>query len=228
MAVSSRRSGGVWNDKADELLHMLNNARKLALEPLVELRDNFRSAANLGQQIHALYCFLERIDLSNRLDVLAKELDCRGDRRNTQILNQLWEILISAMEQMYDVLGQTVWDEETFTQLFRLLLSQYDVGTIPPVLDSVTIGTVSSMRCQQTKHLIVLGAAEGAFPKYGGGFGVLTDQERAALRQIGVPLNGGAPDCLETEFTEIYGVFCGALDSVTVSCPGGLIFSKLH
>ena len=66
--------GGVWNDKADELLHMLNNARKLALEPLVELRDNFRSAANLGQQIHALYCFLERIDLSNRLDVLAKEL----------------------------------------------------------------------------------------------------------------------------------------------------------
>ena len=213
--------GSPWSDEARDLLQTLNNARKLALEPLVELRNGFRSAENLGQQVQALYRFLERIDLSNRLDTLAKELDRLGDKRNTQILNQLWEILISAMEQMYDVLGQTVWDEENFSQLFRLLLSQYDVGTIPPVLDSVTIGSVSSMRCQQTKHLIVLGAAEGSFPKYGSAFGVLTDQERTALRQIGVPLNGGAPDCLEAEFTEIYGVFCGAEDSVTVSCSGG-------
>ena len=62
------------------------------------------------------------------------------DNREAQILSQLWEILLGAMEQLYDVLGETAWDAETCTRLFRLLISQYDVGTIPPVLDGVTAG----------------------------------------------------------------------------------------
>mgnify|MGYP003303375498 CR=1 FL=1 len=39
-----------------------------------------------------------------------------------------WEILIGALEQLYDVLGETAWDPEHFTRLFRLLLSQYHVA----------------------------------------------------------------------------------------------------
>ena len=162
--------------------------------------------------------------MGSRLNQLAQKLDQAGDNRTAQILNQLWDILVTAMEQLYDVLGETAWDSDNFTRLFKLLLSQYDVGTIPPVLDAVAMGPVSAMRCQQCKHLIVLGAAEGSMPGYGnlprysGSAGVLTDQERHALRDIGVPLTGGALEGLQTEFAEIYGVFCGAEESVTISC----------
>ena len=212
--------GQPWTEEAKAALDVLNKAREDALKPLVELKVDFQSAANLGQQVQALYRFLERIDFSGQLDLYAKEFDAQGDNRSAQILNQLWEILLCALEQLYDVLGQTVWDSETFTHLFKLLLSQYDVGTIPPVLDAVTVGPVSAMRCQQTKHLLVLGVTEGSMPGYGGSSGVLTDHERTALRQMGVPLTGGAMDGLQAEFAEIYGVFCGAEESVTVSCPG--------
>lgn len=212
--------GQVWTEESRAALNVLNKARADALEPLIELKANFQSAANLGQQVLALYQFLDRIDFSGQLDLYAKQFDEQGDNRSAQILNQLWEILISALEQLYDVLGQTVWDPETFTHLFKLLLSQYDVGTIPPVLDAVTVGPVSAMRCQQAKHLLVLGVAEGSMPGYGGSTGVLTDHERTALREIGVPLTGGAMDGLQAEFAEIYGVFCGAEESVTVSCSG--------
>ena len=133
-----------------------------------------------------------------------------GQYRDAQILAQLWDILVSALEQMESTLGQTVWEPETFTRLLTLLLGQYDVGTIPPVLDAVTVGTVSAQRCQEAKHLLVLGAAEGALPGYGGSKGLLTDQERVELRQMGVPLTGGAIEGLQAEFAEIYGVFCGA------------------
>ena len=77
------------------------------------------------------------------------------------ILNQLWEILLDALEQLYAVLGSTAWEKDAFMRLLRLLLSQYDVGTIPPVLDAVQMGPVTAMRCHQQKHLIVLGAEEG-------------------------------------------------------------------
>ena len=211
---------GQWDDKYRETLEKLNDARQKAIEPLNRLRHGFRDAKDLRQQILALYGFLEDIQLEQRLSQLAEELDAEGDNRSAQILNQLWEILLSAMEQMYDVLGQTYWEAEHFSRLFRLLLSQYDVGTIPPVLDAVQMGPVSAMRCHEQKHLIVLGAEEGKLPGYGGSTGVLTDQERVALREMGVPLTGGAMEGIQAEFAEIYGVFCGATESVSVYCSG--------
>lgn len=211
---------GEWNDKVHLRLEQLNDAREQAITPLSRLREGFQSAADLRGQVLALYGFLEDIGLEKRLDRMAKELDASGDNRSAQILNQLWEILLSALEQMYDVLGQTHWEPEHFARLFRLLLSQYDVGTIPPVLDAVQVGPVSAMRCHQEKHLIVLGAQEGNLPGYTGSGGVLTDQERVTLRELGVPLTGGNLEGIQAEFAEIYGVFCGAMESIRVFCSG--------
>ena len=216
-----RGLGEEFTDADHEYLAELNCAREQVLAPLVKLRDGFRRASALKDQVLALYEYLEEISLSDRLCELAQQLEDDGDNRGAQILNQLWEILIGALEQLYDVLGNTVWDNDTFSRLMRLLLSQYDVGTIPPVLDSVTVGSISAMRCQQVKHLIVLGALEGALPGYGGSTGVLNDQEREDLRKLGVQLTGGALEGLQNEFAEIYGVFCSAEETVQVSCPSG-------
>ena len=222
--------GGDWTDRANNKLAQLNHARKTIIAPLLVLRDGFRDAKNMAQQVEALYHFLESINLADRLDMLAQDMDRRGDNRSAQILNQLWEILLTALEQLHDVLGETVWDTENFTRLFTLLLSQYDVGTIPPVLDAVVAGSVSAMRCQEQKHLFVLGAAEGSLPGYGGSGGILTDQERTLLRHMGVPLTGGTMEGIQAEFAEIYGVFCGARETVWVSCPAGqpsFIYNRL-
>ena len=211
---------GIWTEHAQRQLEKLNQWRSLAIEPLERLWKGFREAKNLASQVEAIDGFLQDLKLEKRLEQLAQEMDAAGDNRSAQILNQLWEILIGAMEQLYDVLGETVWNAENFTALFQLLLSQYDVGTIPPVLDAVQVGAVSSQRLHQQKHLIVLGAKEGNLPGYSGSGGVLTDQERNALRQMGVPLTGGGLEGIQAEFAEIYGVFCGATESVTVYNSG--------
>ena len=210
-----------WRDEDTALLALLNEARVRAVEPLENLRRGFTAARNLGQQVLAIYEFLEEISLAEHLDTLAQELDAGGDNRSAQILNQLWEILLGALEQLYDVLGDTGWDGENFTRLLRLLLSQYDVGTIPPVLDAVQAGQPSAMRCHQQKHLIVLGGQEGNLPGYTGSTGLLTDQERDALRKLDLPLTGGSLEGIQAEFAEIYGCFCGASASVTVCYSGG-------
>lgn len=223
--------GQDWSEAHIARLHTLNVSRARAMDPLKRLRDQFRNATKLRHQIEALYAFMEDISLSRRLNAYAEQMDRRGDYRNAQILNQLWEILLSAIEQLYDVLGETVWEQENFIRLFKLLLSQYDVGTIPPVLDAVTVGPVSAMRCQQCKHLIVLGAQEGCLPSYGGSTGVFTDYERTELRRLEVQLTGGAMEGVQAEFAEIYGVFCGAEDTITASYCGqqpSFVFRRLR
>lgn len=213
--------GADWDTQSEAQIQILENARNCLITPLIQFRDAFRLAKNMRQQVKAIYQFFCTIALDERLETLAKEYDSRGENRNAQVLNQLWNILVGALEQLHDVLGDTTWDHETFTRLFRLLLSQYDVGTIPTVVDSVAVGPVNAMRCQRSKHLIVVGVLEGCMPGYGGSTGILTDQERTALRNMGVPLTGGSLDGLKAEFSEIYGAFCGAHSSVTVAHPDG-------
>ena len=212
--------GAVFDEASLTRLEQLNAAREAAITPLVKLQNDFRSAVNVAQQVLALYGFLEQLQLEERLEKLANEMDEAGDNRSAQILNQLWEILLGALEQLHDVLGGTRWDTESFTRLFQLLLSQYQVGTIPPVLDAVQCGPVSAMRLHRQKHLIILGAQEGNLPSYSGSSGVLTDQDRVSLRNLGVPLTGGAMEGIQAEFAEIYGTFCGATETVSVYSSG--------
>lgn len=225
-----RGMGLDWTERDRERIATLENARQKAVAPLQALREGFRDAQDIRGQVQALYAFLEDIRLSARLQIMAKEMDEGGDNRSAQIMNQLWEILIGALEQLYDVLPQTQWDGETFTRLLKLLLSQYDVGTIPSMLDGVMVGSVSAMRCGREKHLFFLGANEGLVPAYGGSAGVLNDQERSVLHDLGVPVNPGAIDGLQTQFSEIYEVFRGAQNSAWVYASGSqpsFVFNRL-
>ena len=208
--------GENWSAGSEERLKRLEEARQTLVTPLIHMAEGFHKANTVAQRVDALSTYLEETQYASRLDRLAYKLDLAGDNRSAQILNQLWDILLDALEQLHGVLGDIHWDNQVFSRLLTLLLSQYDVGTIPPVLDAVMIGSVSAMRCQNPKHLLVLGAEEGMLPGYGGAQGVLTDQERLELRSLGVPLTGGSLDGLQAEFAEIYGVFCGARESVRV------------
>lgn len=210
-----------WTSEDRTCLAELNLAREEALAPLFRLKRELSNAKSVHEMVAAVYAFLNALQLDKRLQQFALEMEHAGDLRNEQILSQLWEILLSALAQLDDTLGDTYWEVQTFTKLLKLLLSQYDVGTIPATLDAVMVGPVAAMRCQQPKHLIVLGAGEGNFPAYSGSAGVFTDQERTLLRQLGVPLTGGALEGLQAEFAEIYDVFCGADLSASVSYSGG-------
>lgn len=210
-----------WDENSQRELETIEQARKLVVEPLLALHSAFNAADHLGQQVIALYDFIHKIQLAERLEILASELEEQGENRDAQILNQLWDIIITALEQMHDVLVETQWNKDNFTRLFKILLSQYDVGTIPTVLDAVTVGNASTMRCHRVKHLIVIGAQEGMLPGYGGITGLLSDRERTQLRSMGIPLSGGSLDGLKAEFAEIYGVFCSATETITVSYPTG-------
>lgn len=210
--------GGKWTEDAKAQLCELETARKNVMGPLVVLYNSMVASQNLGDMVRSLYDFLESIHYSQQLSAFAEEFEKSGNGREAQVLNQLWDILVNALEQLYDTLGHTGWEPENFLRLLKLLISQYDVGTIPPVLDAVSVGPVNVMRCQQCKYLIVLGAAEGIMPGYAGSAGVLTDQERETLRELGVPLTGGSLDGLLSEFADIYGVFSSADTAITVTC----------
>lgn len=191
-----------FRDADTAALAALNASRRKVIEPLERLRKN-RDKTGRGLAL-AMYRFLEDIALPDRMDHRAEELEAAGELKLADEYRQLWEILIGALEQCALLLEDTQMELEEFAGLLKLVLGQYDVGTIPVSLDRVTAGDAVRMAHKRAKMLILLGADDNSIPAVTTSPGLLTDQEREVLAEQGLELAPHALDKLSQEMTVVY------------------------
>ena len=187
-------------------------------EPLELLRKNTNKTGE-GQAI-ALYSFLENIGLPERLEERVAALRQREQPALAEEYRQLWEIVCGGLEQCAQLLGETPMELEEFAALFRLVLSQYDVGTIPVSLDRVTAGETTRQTGQHGKVLFLLGADDASIPQVSTPAGLLSDDDRSLLASYGLELNQTARDLLYREMTTVYLTCARPTQKLIVSWPG--------
>lgn len=202
-----------------ELLRLLEEIRLSVAAPLKRLRENGRSAKNAGQQVMALYSFIEDIKLAERLSEVSGQLLQKGERQLADEYGQLWDILIEALEQCEDILGDTPMDQEEFKGLLELVLSQYDVGTIPVAIDIISMGSLESVREKNLRCLMVLGATDDALPRIAGSGGVFTAEERRALNELGLELKDGDDEEICRQLHSVYAALTKPTQRLIVTYP---------
>ena len=132
---------------------------------------------------------------------------------------QLWDISVSALEQFAAILGDSPMDMEEFGRLFLLMLSKYDIGTIPVSLDRVSAGDFDRNRRRSLKHLIVLGASGRAFALCPGAGGGLLPGGAAAAAGAGAGPGGcGELSCGGSSPSYITALSLPS-ESLLLSCP---------
>ena len=207
-----------YSDEDEERLRRLDALRRRVAAPLRRLEERSRAAGDARGQCQALADFWDDIGLPERLTARAEELERAGESQTAAEYRQLWERMVSALEQCAAVLGTMSMDRDFFARLFGRMLSQYDVGTIPVALDRVTAGDFDRMRRRSIRHLLILGASDDRLPRPGDGTGVFTDPERDRLRELDIEL-ADSDDALDREFNLIYNVTTLPQESLWVSRP---------
>ena len=224
-----RGFGQKWLEADRETLAQLEAWREIAIAPLASLRDGLREAKTVTEQLRALAMFFTRIDLRETLQMQTQALYDMGEVQRAQQTEQLYDILIAAMEQAHRVLGDVSMEPGQFTQLFSLLLGCYQVGSIPAACDEVHVGPLSAMRHQSAEALIVLGAEEEKLPAFAPQLGILTDDERQKLLSMGLRLAPSQQQRLERELGWVYGAFSAAKSRVALCCASdtpSFLFTK--
>ena len=212
------RGYGFQMEEDDQaLLEKLDALRRQVAVPLEELRKNGEKTG-IGQA-KALYSFLERIGLPQRLAQRVEALKGRGEPALAEEYRQLWDILCSALEQCAALLGETPMELEEFAGIFRLVLSQYDVGSIPVSLDRVTAGETTRQTNHRVKVLFLLGADDASIPQVGGEAGLLSDDDRSLLASYGLELNQSSEERLYREMTTVYQICALPSDHLFLSWP---------
>lgn len=195
----------------------LDAMRRQVVTPLERLRKN-QDKTGRGQAI-SLYTFMEEIGLPNRLQERVEELKKRELPALADEYRQLWEILCGGLEQCARLLGDEEMELREFAPLFRLVLSQYDVGTIPVSLDRVTAGETTRQTGHAVKVLFLLGADDSTIPRASFPPGLLTDEDRSYLSLYEVNLNQTARELLGREMTTIYQLCAIPSQTLIVTWP---------
>ena len=216
-AMPPKGYGAAVTDGDRALLERLDRARRQVAEPLELLRKN-QNRTGVGQAI-CLYSFMEEIGLPQRLEDRVAELHRRDQPALAEEYRQLWEILCRGLEQCAALLGETPMELEEFSGLFRLVLSQYDVGTIPVSLDRVTVGETTRETGHPVKVLFLLGADDVSIPKAGSAPGLLSDEDRSVLAGYGLELAQSSQELLYREMTTVYLTCARPSERLVVSWP---------
>ncbi len=228
--------GGIWTREEDwslptsgferdfsgdgeEKLTYINALRRAVTGPVTAFRKALRQAGTYGEKLRALYGFLEAVGLPARIEEKADIFVKSGDIQRGEEYGQLWDIIVKAMDQFNDILGHTACSNAEFLRLWKLLMSQYAIGTIPVSLDRVGLGDLSRQRRRDLKCLIVIGATDDVLPKTGSAGGLLSPGERSALLKLGVAVSGTAEDRLYRELNSIYSSLTLPTDKLIVSWP---------
>ena len=207
--------GGVYDEAAKERLGTINRLRRKLSAPLLSFREQSGCAHTATEQAQALAELFESMKLPAILEKRAAALKADGSAELAAEYQQLWEIVVSALEQCAAILGDCPMDRGEFGRLFNLMLSKYDVGTIPVSLDRVSAGDFDRMRRRSIKHLIVLGASDDRLPMAEEAGGIFSENERKLLLEKNIDLGGGGEWELWREFSLIYN--CLSLPSETLS-----------
>jgi ATP-dependent helicase/nuclease subunit B len=133
-----------------------------------------------------IFNMLERLKVNETLETWAVAMTSAGDNETARRHSQIWMKVCAVFDKLVETLGDSVIAVAEFGKILDAGFSTSDMGVIPPSLDQVVAGDLTRSRLPGVKALIVLGANEGALPAPPPGGGLLNDEDRVFLTQIGI------------------------------------------
>ena len=211
--------GAPWDEQRQQELGEINRIRAQVRELLLPLSDGMRSSKTAGEKVEILYSFMERLSLRSALEAQMHAQAEAGRMQMAEETAQLWDILCGVLDQFVEILGEEPMDLEEFTRLFRQILTQYSVGTIPVSLDQVSVSEITRNDRHTTKYLFLLGVNDHVVPDAGQSGGILTDDDRDELSQLGMELSPGGMERIGIELQNLYAALTQPTQGLTVSYP---------
>ena len=205
------------DDERDLLTH-INTARDAVISKLTAFFDRLDSLTSAEEYSRALYEFLVSLDLPSQLEKAVEKLrsnDNDVDSAEADELEQLWGILVDSLDELCTVVPRLEVDSEIYSKLLGILFADCDIGRIPAGVDEVVAGDASLLRIAR-KHIYIIGANEGVFPKSQSGAGVLTDSDRDQLDALGLELAGSSEYQAADERFYFYRALASASETLTI------------
>ncbi len=186
--------------RAKKSLEIVHNAREKLITPLSVFDEEIRSAKCANEISEAIVRLLESSKYAP--DTLSEE----------EI--PYHNMVMDALDCIADICGNDYVSPADYSDMFEMILSEYDTGKIPGTVDEVTIANVELFRAAKNKYTIITGLNDGIFPRNPSPDSVFSDREKTILKDMGLELSGTSTDMTYDELFLAY--------KAITSCSKGL------
>ena len=191
--------------RGQAILEAANRVRAAIIPPLAELKSKF--SINKGSALEgcrALYSYLEKIRLSENLSAYAESALLTGDTRSASETLRLYDYIVSTITDIATVLGDTQMSAEELATAIEIMLKNTDIGSVPAVSDYVTIGSGATLRVENIKTALLVGLCEGEFPANYSDSGILTENDKKKMDELGISLTSRESSVTSDELFYVY------------------------
>lgn len=199
-ARNYRIRGSMWTKKfkyghfdyTDSEFNQLESTRSFIMEQVLKLQNIVEASGTVSEFVDGLIKLLEEEwQLPARLTRAAERQAFEGYNEEAQNTAQSYEACVKILEQLSTILGDEIFDNNSFAelmQLYRKGLESIDIGVIPPALDGITMGSMIRTRPRPLKAMIVLAANEGVLPMEPSPEGLFSVDEMAFFKEHDFPI----------------------------------------
>ena len=177
-------SEGHVSDENNVVAEIMEEVRR----PLLIFHKNIKGKHKVSYICKAIYEFLIDIDAFSRIDQWIEKFDEIGLEDKVREYSQVEEIVIDILDQAVDVMGDKELDSYDFFKILNSGFTNEEIGVIPVALDQVNIGDVARIKGRDVKVLYIVGINDGVLPSSKKDEGILSDNDRNILSEMGVDL----------------------------------------
>ncbi len=197
----------LMTEEGDALLRRVNASRRKLITPLQRFFESLDGSRTVETICRELYSFLVGLKADEKIAATGSDDEIR-----------VWNSLCGALDTLSAVLPDLKANSFLFFNLFSLVVRQTNVGSLPSVIDEVTVGSADNIRTNHVRHVYTAGVNEGSFPASVSESGLFSDNDKAYLETCGITLSPDSNLLSVSELYNFYAAVCCASDSVTVLC----------
>ncbi|MGG7198112.1 helicase-exonuclease AddAB subunit AddB [Clostridium butyricum] len=187
--------------------------------PLLVFHNKIKGKHKVSHICKAIYEFLIDIHAFERINQWIEKFDEIGLEDKVKEYSQVEESVIDILDQAVDVMGDKDLDSYDFFKILNSGFNNEEIGVIPVALDQVNIGDVARIKGRDVKALYIVGVNDGILPASKKEEGILSDNDRNILSDIGIELASNTRNKVFEEQFLLYTVLTISSDCLMISYP---------
>ncbi|MDR3156390.1 MAG: PD-(D/E)XK nuclease family protein [Lactobacillales bacterium] len=173
-------------DKNHQLENQVNGVRSFVQKTLCPFWDKLDDLSGKGtckEAAQIFYEFLLEVQVDQQLLFFRDQAVSEGNLERAVHFDQAWNAFVRLLDEYVKIFGDTIFDLVEFMELFSTGLEEMSFGVVPAMIDKVEVTSMELARPAQAKYVFVLGSNEDNLPHVLENTSLLSQEERALLRE---------------------------------------------
>lgn len=196
------------DDRNHQLENQVNGIRSFVQKTLCSFFDQLEDLSGEGtckEAAQIFYEFLLEAQVDQQLLFFRDWAISQGNLEQAVHFEQAWGAFIRLLDEYVKIFGDTVFNLVEFMELFSTGLEEMSFGVVPAMIDKVEVASMELARPSQAKYVFVLGSNENNLPCVLENTSLLSQEERALLREnLPILIASGLKNVERINANEIY------------------------